>query len=147
VAMQIAAWWHSAYPSDHAITAFSHSGTIDRPELLAEIDRERGRSGGEEADYLALDALRAYVRACPVAFPEPHVCTDDESCPASWHDGGCQPFWQHCGADGRDISTDFYAEDDATEKRLWEGPDGPSQVWTRPRPGAEWELVEGGPAE
>lgn len=47
-----------------------------------------------------------------------------------WHTGGSDPFWQYC-RNGYDISTDLYAELDADEKRLWQGPDGPCEVWVR----------------
>ena len=53
-----------------------------------------------------------------------------------WHLNGSASFWQFC-RDGYDISGQLYAEDDADEKRLWEGPDGPSEVWTRDASG-EW---------
>ena len=48
----------------------------------------------------------------------------------AWHEGGADPFWQYC-LNGYDISHQMYAELDADEKRLWEGPDEPSQVWVR----------------
>lgn len=59
-------------------------------------------------------------------------------CLNSWHEGGCDPYWQYGSEDNRDISREMYAEDDAVEKRLWEGPDEPSQVWKRPDTSAEW---------
>lgn len=58
-------------------------------------------------------------------------------CDELWNsDTCCQPFWQYV-ADGYDISSQPYARQDATEKRLWEGPDGPSEVWVRAA-GGEW---------
>ena len=52
-------------------------------------------------------------------------------CADLWNsDTCCQPFWQYC-LDGMDISDWPFAEQDADEKRLWEDPDGPSQVWVR----------------
>lgn len=62
-------------------------------------------------------------------------------CPNSWHEGGCDPYWQYCRED-YDISRELYAEDDATEKRLWEGPDEPSQVWTRATADDPWVRVD-----
>ena len=47
-----------------------------------------------------------------------------------WHEGGSDPFWQYC-CNGYDISSQLHAELDADEKRLWECPDGPSEVWVR----------------
>lgn len=53
------------------------------------------------------------------------------SCPDMWHEGGCEPFWQYVSADGLDISNYPYPDDDATEKRWWQGPDGPDAVWIK----------------
>jgi hypothetical protein len=55
----------------------------------------------------------------------------DQWCDSLWNEVTCcQPHWQYCH-EGHDITSDLYAEQDATEKRLWEGPDGPSEVWVR----------------
>lgn len=50
------------------------------------------------------------------------------------------PHWQYC-ADGFDISSSMYAEEDATEKRLWASPvaDGPEEVWTRRSTTHQWK--------
>jgi len=65
-------------------------------------------------------------------------CPGLGQCDQSWHEGGCEPFWQYVSADGYDISSNPYPEYDATEKRWWTGPDGPDQVWTRAKIGDEW---------
>lgn len=39
-------------------------------------------------------------------------------------------YWQFCQGD-EDITSSPTAELDATEKRLWETDDGPTEVWTR----------------
>lgn len=66
-------------------------------------------------------------------------CPGLPHCDDVWHEGGCQPYWQYYDAGGNDISTHMYTEDDSVEKRLWEGPDGPSEVWIRAYPGDRWE--------
>lgn len=66
-------------------------------------------------------------------------CPGLGQCEHSWHDNGCDPFWQYCSPNGRDITHEFYAEQDAIEKRLWEGPDGPSEVWIRASTSDGWE--------
>lgn len=48
-------------------------------------------------------------------------------CEYAWHTGGCGPMWQYC-LDGYDISDHPYAEDDAVERRRWDGPDEPSLI-------------------
>jgi hypothetical protein len=53
-----------------------------------------------------------------------------------WHEHGPEPFWQYC-RDGYDITGQVYAEQDADEKRFWEGPDEPSEVWLRDT-GGRW---------
>ena len=87
IAMQIASYWHSPSQRDEAITVFASTGTIT-DGLAEDIDRERkpyrdtwnasfGKSiitpsslRGVLVDALRnwtmLDALLAYVRACPV---------------------------------------------------------------------------------
>jgi hypothetical protein len=53
-----------------------------------------------------------------------------------WHEHGSDPFWQYC-RHGYDITGQVYAEQDADEKRLWEGPDEPAEVWLRDTDG-QW---------
>lgn len=50
------------------------------------------------------------------------------------------PHWQYC-ADGYDISGSPYAEEDATEKRLWASPVAgePEEVWTRKSTDRPWK--------
>lgn len=49
-------------------------------------------------------------------------------CEYAWHTGGCGPMWQYCDAEGYEISGHLYAEDDAVERRRWDGPDGPDLI-------------------
>jgi hypothetical protein len=60
-------------------------------------------------------------------------------CEHAWHTGGCGPMWQYCDADGYDISGQPYAEDDAVERRRWDGPDGPDLI--EYRRGDRWEQA------
>jgi hypothetical protein len=102
------------------------------------------------------------MSAAPTSAPEPEptvalvtqTCTDASyatrtkkhpvgECPGlmcddAWHDNGCDPFWSYSDAAGFNITGSFYAEQDATTKTLWEGPDGPSEVWRRAKRGDEW---------
>lgn len=48
-------------------------------------------------------------------------------CSYAWHTGGCEPFWQY-SKDGYVLSGGGYDEDDADERSLWSGPDGPDRV-------------------
>lgn len=65
-------------------------------------------------------------------------CPGLGQCEYAWHNDGCEPYWQYAGASGQDISGSPTAELDATSVALWEGPDGPSEVWVRDEPGDEW---------
>lgn len=56
----------------------------------------------------------------------PHVCPGLE-CPDAWHTDGCGPYWTY-SLDGFALDGGLYDEDDADERRLWEGPDGPSKI-------------------
>lgn len=49
-------------------------------------------------------------------------------CPGAWHIHGCGPVWQYVDADGCDITDRPYAEQDAVERRRWDGPDGPDLI-------------------
>lgn len=67
VAMEIASWWHSE--SSPAITAFSHTGTID-DALLSELAKDRARAELSPVDREELDALIGYVRAVKGMLPD-----------------------------------------------------------------------------
>lgn len=75
--------------------------------------------------------MMKHVAASPSAPSHYHGIS--ESCRWAWQcqtQYGCEPYWQYI-RDGKDITDQMYAELDATEKRYWEGPDEPSEVWTR----------------
>lgn len=57
----------------------------------------------------------------------------DQWCENLWNaDTCCEPFWVF-SLDGDNITGNMGCEDDADEKALWAGPDGPAEVWTRHR--------------
>lgn len=49
-------------------------------------------------------------------------------CPDAWHIHGCDPMWQYVDAQGCDITGHPYAEQEAVERRRWDGPDGPDLI-------------------
>jgi hypothetical protein len=66
------------------------------------------------------------------------ACPGVGYCGHSWHDGGCDPHWQYADESGYVISGGQYDEQDAMRKTLWSGPDGPDEIWIRPRAGDSW---------
>lgn len=49
-------------------------------------------------------------------------------CDNSWHINGCGPMWQMIDAHGYELHGGLYDEDDAVERRRWDGPDGPDLI-------------------
>lgn len=70
------------------------------------------------------------------AFHDPGHCPGLQ-CPDAWHTGGCGPMWQYVDADGYELQGGLYDEQDAAERRRWDGPDGPDLI--EYRRGDQWE--------
>lgn len=139
-AREIASWWHSPSARDEGFTAFASTGTI-LCSLVHEIDRERrkqaGTPGSEAAANIAdFNALEAYV--IHAGWECPGV-TDSSACDYVWSaDSGCAPHWNFADESGNTINGSPYAEEDAHEKSLWIGPDGPEETFVRNAEG-QWE--------
>lgn len=61
-------------------------------------------------------------------------------CEHAWHTGGCGPMWQYVDEQGYDVSHHAYPEDDAVERRRWDGPDEPSLIEYK-RGWGRWEQA------
>lgn len=86
------------------------------------------------------DAGKALSESDDTSPHEPGQCPGLD-CPAAWHVGGCDPMWDYADADGYliDPGINAYAEQDAVERRRWDGPDEPSLI--EYRRGDRWEQA------
>jgi hypothetical protein len=73
-----------------------------------------------------------------------HGCPGLGQCENSWHEGGCEPYWQYIYDSGFTAEREHDPEgtDSVTQKRLWLGPDEPDECWYRPDSGTAWQREQ-----